>query len=160
MNQQEKLAPLGPAPAFSLQDQSEKENSLSQYKGKWVVLYFYPKDNTPGCTIEGIEFTAKKKDFEKLNAVILGVSADSPQSHCGFIDKQKLGITLLSDPERKVMKAYDAWGKKMMYGKEVEGVIRSTCLIDPQGNIAHHWTKVKAEGHAAEVLEKLKELNR
>ncbi len=149
-----------PAPAFSIKDQSEKETSLSQYKGKWVVFYFYPKDNTPGCTIEGIEFTARKKDFEKLNTVILGVSPDSPSSHCGFIDKQKLGIILLSDPERKVMKSYDAWGKKMMYGKEVEGVIRSTVLIDPQGNIAHHWPKVKAEGHAAEVLEKIKELNR
>ncbi len=148
-----------PAPAFSLLDESGKTRNLAEFKNKWVVLYFYPKDNTPGCTVEGIEFTAKKKEFEKNNAVVLGVSPDSPDSHCHFIEKQNLGITLLSDPDKKMLKTYNAFGKKMMYGKEVEGVIRSTVLIDPKGQVAFHWPKVKAEGHAAEVLEKLKELS-
>lgn len=146
------------APFFSLPDQTGTVHSLSDYKGQWVVLYFYPKDNTPGCTIEAIEFTAKIKSFEKLEAVVFGVSPDSPQSHCNFIEKQNLKIILLSDPDKKLLKSYGAYGKKMMYGKEVEGVIRSTALIDPEGKIAFHWAKVKAEGHASEVLEKLKEL--
>lgn len=145
------------APAFSVSDQNEKETTLKNFEGKWLVLYFYPKDNTPGCTIEGIEFTAKKKEFDKLGALVAGVSPDTPKSHCGFIEKQGLGITLLSDPDRKLLKDYEAFGKKMMYGKEVEGVLRSTVLIDPAGKIAFHWQKVKAEGHAEEVLAKLKE---
>ena len=149
-----------PAPSFSLADQSGKEHSLAQYKGKWVVLYFYPKDNTPGCTVEAIDFTAKKKDFEKLGAIVLGVSPDSEKSHCDFIEKQNLSITLLCDPARQALKAYGAWGKKMMYGKEVEGVIRSSCLIDPKGNVAFHWPKVKVEGHADQVLFQLKALQK
>lgn len=146
------------APFFSLPDQTGAVHSLSEYKGQWVVLYFYPKDNTPGCTIEAIEFTAKIKSFEKLEAIVLGVSPDSPKSHCNFIEKQNLKILLLSDSEKTTLKDYGAFGKKMMYGKEVEGIIRSTALIDPEGKIAFHWSRVKAEGHAGEVLEKLKEL--
>jgi thioredoxin-dependent peroxiredoxin len=146
------------APNFSVVDQNDKETTLKNFEGKWVVLYFYPKDDTPGCTIEGIEFTAQKKSFDKLNSVVVGVSPDSTESHCKFIAKQNLGITLLSDPTKKLLKDYDAFGKKMLYGKEVEGVLRSTVLIDPAGKVAFHWPKVKAEGHALEVLEKLKEL--
>jgi peroxiredoxin Q/BCP len=146
------------APAFTLPDQNDKKTKLPDFAGQWVVLYFYPKDNTPGCTTEACEFTDGLKAFEKLNAVVLGVSPDSTASHRKFIEKQNLEITLLSDPERKVLEKYGAFGTKKMYGKEVKGVIRSTFLIDPGGKVAHVWTKVKAAGHAARVREKLEEL--
>ncbi len=146
------------APSFKCPDQNGVERTLEEFAGKWVVLYFYPRDNTPGCTIEANEFTASCKDFDKRGAVIIGLSPDSPQSHCGFIEKQKINFLLLSDPDHTLLKKYGGWGKKMMYGKEVEGVIRSTVLIDPSGRIAHHWPKVKAEGHAKEVLATLKSL--
>lgn len=127
------------APAFCLPDQDGKENCLSDYKGKWVVLYFYPKDNTPGCTVEGIDFTTVKKGLEAKNTVILGVSRDSIKSHQNFIVKQELTITLLSDPDHKVIEAYGAWQLKKMYGKESYGIARSTFLIDPEGKIAFAW---------------------
>jgi len=146
------------APAFTLPDQDDRKTKLSDFQGQWVVLYFYPKDNTPGCTTEACEFTDGLKAFEKLNANVLGVSPDSTASHRKFIEKQGLKVTLLSDPERKVLEKYGAYGTKKMYGKEVKGVIRSTYLIDPKGKVAHVWTKVKAAGHAAKVREKLAEL--
>lgn len=146
------------APAFSLPDQSGKTVKLSDFTGKWLVLYFYPKDDTPGCTTEACDFTSGLKGFEKLHAAVLGVSRDSQESHQKFIAKYNLKITLLSDPDRKAMEKYGAYGAKMMYGKEVEGVIRSTFLIDPKGKIAYAWRKVRATGHAEKVREKLQEL--
>ncbi len=131
------------APEFSLKNQDDKEVSLKDDKGKWRVLYFYPKDNTSGCTKEACDFTESLKDYKKLNAVIMGVSPDSTESHRNFIEKQSLDITLLSDPDKETHKAYGAWGMKKNYGKEYEGVIRSTFLISPEGKIAEAWSKVK-----------------
>ncbi len=146
------------APDFNLEETSGKKVRLADSKGKWVVLYFYPKDDTPGCTIEANQFTEQFKDFQKLNAVVLGVSPDNCQSHQKFVDKYGLKVTLLSDPEHRVMEQYGAWGEKNMYGKVTMGVIRSTTIIDPQGKVAHVWARVQAEGHAASVADKLKEL--
>jgi peroxiredoxin Q/BCP len=143
------------APAFTLPDQDGKQVSLQDLRGRWVVLYFYPKDDTPGCTVEACEFTAALPAFRGLDAVVYGCSADGASAHQKFIAKHKLGIGLLTDADKKVMKAYGAYGKKLMYGKEVEGVIRSTALIAPDGVIAHHWPKVKAEGHAEAVRDAL-----
>jgi len=143
------------APAFKLENQQDEKISLKDLAGQWVVLYFYPKDDTPGCTTEACEFTNHLKQFEKLGATIVGVSPDDPASHRAFIDKYNLKVTLLSDPNHAVMTKYGAYGSKMMYGKKVVGVIRSTFLIDPQGKIAHAWPKVIAAGHAEKVAEKL-----
>jgi len=143
---------------FSLCDQDEQPVSLRDFRGKWVVLYFYPKDDTPGCSTEACEFTDSLGQFQGLNAVVLGVSADSPASHRAFIAKHGLGLTLLSDPGHKIMEIYGAWGPKQSYGKKTVGVIRSTVIVDPEGRIARHWPKVKAAGHAAEVREALAEL--
>jgi peroxiredoxin Q/BCP len=148
------------APAFALPNQNGKQVSLSDFAGSWVVLYFYPKDDTPGCTTEACEFTDGIKAFEKLDAVVLGCSADTSESHRKFIAKYGLKVTLLSDADRAVMKAYAAWGEKSMYGRTTMGVIRSTVLIDPRGNVAFHWPNVKAAGHAEQVREKLAELRR
>ena len=133
---------------------------LKDLKGKWVVVYFYPKDMTSGCTIEALEFTELKADFETENAVILGISADSIQSHAKFREKQNLKHTLLSDIDKKILEAYGVWQTKKMYGKEFKGIIRSTYLIDDKGNIANIWAKVSPAGHAEEVLTKIKELSR
>ncbi len=146
------------APDFSLIDQDGNEVSLQDFRGKWVVLYFYPRDNTQGCTIEAVDFSSSREDFETMNAVILGVSPDSVKSHRGFVEKKDLTITLLADPERKVIKQYGAWQKKKMYGRESYGVARSTVLIGPGGKIAFHWPMVKAKGHAEAVKAKLAEL--
>ena len=146
------------APAFTLPDQDDEKVRLTELKGQWVVLYFYPRDDTPGCTTEACEFTDGLADFEALDAVVLGCSPDSPEKHRKFIAKHDLEVTLLSDPDHKVMEKYDAWGEKQMYGKTVEGVKRSTVLIDPSGKVAFHWANVRAKGHAAKVAEKLGEL--
>lgn len=146
------------ASEFALLDQNENEVSLKDFKGKWVVLYFYPKDSTPGCTREAIGFTEHLKNYQNLDAVILGVSPDSAKSHCNFIEKEGLKITLLCDPEHETLEDYGAWGLKKNYGKEYLGVIRSTFLIDPKGNIAAIWSNVKVDGHVEAVKEKLKEL--
>ena len=143
------------APAFSLKDQAEETVRLSQFAGQWVVLYFYPKDDTPGCTTEACEFSADIRRFDKLDAVVLGCSPDSPERHRAFIEKYKLKVTLLSDPDRKVMEKYGAWGEKKLYGKTTIGVIRSTVLIDDRGRVAHHWRAVRAAGHADKVRERL-----
>jgi len=143
---------------FCLKNQDEIEICLKDLRGKWVVLYFYPKDNTPGCTTEACDFTNELEEFEALDGVILGVSPDSCQSHKKFIEKKSLKITLLCDEDKKVLKAYGAWGKKKMYGREHEGVIRTTYLIDPNGQIAYIWPKVRVKGHVESVKEKLKEL--
>ena len=144
------------APAFKLKGSDGKTHALSDYKGRTVVLYFYPKDDTPGCTKEACGFRDLYADLSDKDAVVLGVSRDDVDSHNAFIGKYDLPFTLLSDPDAKVMTAYGAYGKKMMYGKEVEGVIRSTVIIGPDGKVVKHWAKVpKAEAHPAKVLEAL-----
>ena len=145
------------APAFSLEGNDGKTHSLDDYKGKTVVIYFYPKDNTPGCTKEACGFRDLNPSFKKKNVVVFGVSKDSIDSHNKFIEKFKLPFVLLSDPKLEMMKKYGAYGKKMMYGKEVQGTIRSTVVIDPKGEVIKHWTIVKkAEEHPKEVLVYLK----
>ncbi|RMF59285.1 MAG: thioredoxin-dependent thiol peroxidase [Calditrichaeota bacterium] len=146
------------APQFTLPDASETPVSLEDFRGKWVILYFYPKDNTSGCTLEALDFTAALPEFEKLNAVVIGVSPDSCKSHQNFMQKHQLKVLLLSDTEHQVLEAYGAWQLKRMYGREYMGVVRSTFLIDPEGVIRHMWNKVKVKGHVEEVLQKLKEL--
>jgi peroxiredoxin Q/BCP len=131
---------------------------LADFAGQWLVLYFYPKDNTPGCTTEAINFTALSPQFQQLNAVILGVSPDSEKSHCRFIEKHNLTIQLLSDPDHELAEIYQVWGLKKFMGKEYMGIKRSTFLIDPQGNIAYIWSNVKVKAHAEAVLKKLEEL--
>ena len=145
-------------PAFSLPDQDGTVVKPAEYKGKWMVLYFYPNDDTPGCTTEACDFTNGLKDFEKLDAAVVGCSPNSLESHKKFIAKYKLKVRLLSDPEHKAMAAYGAWGEKVLYGKKTIGVIRSTVIVGPDGKVAYHWAKVKAAGHADAVREKLKEL--
>ena len=151
------LAAGSPAPAFTLPDQDGNPVSLQELQGRWVVLYFYPKDDTPGCTTEACDFTAGLKDFEALTAVVLGCSPDNAASHRKFIAKYGLKLTLLSDTDHQVMERYGAWGEKKMYGKTTQGVIRSTVLIDPAGQVAHHWKNVRAAGHAEQVRNKLAE---
>jgi peroxiredoxin Q/BCP len=147
-----------PAPAFTLPDQDGTTVALKDLRGRWVVLYFYPKDDTPGCTVEACEFTASLPAFRGLDAEVFGCSADGAAAHTKFVAKYKLGIRLLTDADRSVMKGYGAFGSKLMYGKKVEGVIRSTVLIAPDGTVAHHWPTVKAAGHAEQVRGKLAEL--
>jgi peroxiredoxin Q/BCP len=146
------------APAFTLPNSEGDPVSLADYTGQWVVLYFYPRAGTPGCTRQACDFTEGLDQFNDLNAKILGVSPDMPEKLADFRDEYDLKITLLSDPEHRVMSQYGAWGRKKMYGKEVEGVIRSTVIIDPQGRIAHHWPSVRTKGHAEMVRAKLAEL--
>lgn len=154
------MLPLGKkAPAFTLRDERGVNVKLSDFIGRWVVLYFYPKDDTPGCTVEACEFTKEISGFKRLDAVVLGCSPDLPDKHQKFIDKHHLKIKLVSDPEHKVLERYGAWGEKHLYGKTTVGTIRSTVLIDPDGKLVHHWPKVKAAGHADEVRAKLAELS-
>jgi thioredoxin-dependent peroxiredoxin len=148
------------APAFKLPDQDSQNHALSDYKGKWVVLYFYPKDDTPGCTKEACSFRDEKGRLEEMGAVVLGVSADDVKSHGKFHGKFGLNFPLLADPDKTMIMAYGAWGKKSMYGKEYEGIMRYTYLIDPQGKVAHVWPKVNTEVHALEVAEVLGELQK
>ena len=158
MPEYDKLEMGQQADDFCLPDQNEEEVCLHDYRGKWVVLYFYPKDNTAGCTAEALDFTAHLDEFKAINAEILGVSPDSPQSHIKFIAKKELKLRLLSDTSHAVLETYGVWQLKKMYGREYYGVVRSTYLIDPDGNIAHIWPKVKVKGHAESVLQKIKEL--
>ncbi len=146
------------APDFCLPDQNEQEVCLNAFRGKWVVLYFYPKDNTTGCTAEAIDFTALIDDFHAANAEVLGVSPDSPKSHVNFITKKELKLRLLSDTTHTVLTTYGVWQLKKMYGREYFGVVRSTFLINPEGKIARIWPKVKVKGHAQEVLDTMKKL--
>lgn len=148
------------APDFTLEDQNGKSVSLSDFAGrKNVLVYFYPKDDTPGCTKEACGFRDDLAAFAKLGVVVLGVSGDGAESHKKFIAKYKLPFPLLSDPDRKVMKKYGAFGEKMMYGKKTQGVIRSSVLIGKDGKVLRHWAKVaSAEKHPAQVLEVAKQL--
>jgi peroxiredoxin Q/BCP len=140
------------APDFSLLDQNGRSVKLSKFKGKTVVLYFYPKDLTPGCTTEAVEFKKKLAEFKALKAEIVGISPDDVASHCNFDLKFQLQFTLLSDPDHKVAEQYGAWGEKVQYGKRTMGIIRSTFIIDGKGVIKKVFPKVKVDGHADEVL--------
>lgn len=146
------------APDFSAQATSGKTISLADYRNKYLVLYFYPKDNTPGCTQEGIDFRDLYPEFQGLNAEILGISRDSVKSHEGFKCKFELPFELISDQDETICKLYDVIKMKNMYGKQVRGIERSTFIIDPAGAIAAEWRKVSVKGHATEVLEKIREL--
>ena len=152
----EKIAVGEVAPGFELADQNGQLHSLEDYRDQWVVLYFYPKDDTPGCTKEACGFRDNWKKIQKTGAVVLGISPDDEASHKKFIAKYKLPFTLLSDPNKKVMEKYGAWGEKMMYGKKTVGVIRSTTWVGPNGKVKKHWKKVaKAADHPDKVLELL-----
>ena len=141
------------APDFELEGSDGRKHALEEYAGKTVIIYFYPRDNTPGCTKEACGFRDLSPTFGELNAVVLGVSKDSLKSHDKFIADFKLPFTLLSDPEAKMMAAYGAYGEKVMYGKKTTGTIRSTVIVGPDGKVVKQWAKVaKAETHPAEVL--------
>jgi thioredoxin-dependent peroxiredoxin len=148
------------APAFVLPASSGDEVSLSDHAGKVVVLYFYPRDSTPGCTLEAQDFQAALPRFKRLGAVVLGVSKDSIASHCKFADKYKLAFPLLSDPDAKVIDAYGAWGEKNMYGKKIVGILRTTVVIDGDGVVARVFPSVKVKGHVDQVLEAVREAAR
>ena len=146
------------APDFSLAADGGETLTLGGFKGSWVVLYFYPKDNTSGCTLEALEFSERTADFAAMKAVVLGVSRDSAASHDNFKAKHNLSVRLLSDPDHKVLEIYGAWGIKTSYGKESAGVIRSSVLIAPDGIVRKAWPKVQSSGHAQEVLDALRGL--
>jgi thioredoxin-dependent peroxiredoxin len=147
-----------PAPDFALTDLAGRRVSLADLAGKHVILYFYPKDDTPGCTKEACGFRDAWDELRELGAVVLGVSADDADSHQRFAAKYRLPFTLLSDPDRSVMTAYDAYGEKTMYGRKVVGVIRSTVWIGPDGRVRRHWARVaNAADHPAKVLAALRE---
>jgi peroxiredoxin Q/BCP len=145
------------APSFTLTDAGGNKVALNDFKGRDVILYFYPKDNTPGCIKEACGFRDLWSDIQDLGAMVLGISPDSGESHQKFAHKYKLPFTLLSDPDREVMKKYGAWGEKNMYGKITEGVIRSTVWIGADGKVKRHWKKVaNAEEHPGKVLAALR----
>ncbi|MFX0033305.1 MAG: thioredoxin-dependent thiol peroxidase [Candidatus Hodarchaeota archaeon] len=146
------------APEFCLPDKDKQQVCLKDFSGKYNIVYFYPADNTPGCTTEAIGFTNILPEFQELDAEVIGISPDSPESHAKFIEKKNLKVTLLSDENHEVMNKYGAWGQKKFKGKTYLGVIRSTFLIDLDGKIAYIWPKVSVKGHAEEVKDELKSL--
>ncbi len=145
------------APSFSVASADGTTVSLADFAGKTLVVYFYPRDNTPGCTIEAQEFRDAVPALKKLGAVVVGVSKDSIASHCKFRDKYQLSFPLLSDPDGKMLEAYDAWGEKSMYGKKMMGIIRSTVVIDGNGVVIKHFAKVSIKGHVAAVVAVVKD---
>ena len=145
------------APPFSLPSSTGGKLGLKDLAGKYVILYFYPKDDTPGCTTEAIDFNRALRKINARDAVVVGVSKDSIESHCKFADKHKLKFSLLSDPDGKMLEKYGAWGEKNMYGKKSMGIIRSTVLIDPDGKVIKHFPKVSVKGHVEAVIEALNE---
>ena len=146
------------APDFCLPDKDNKEACLRDFKGQWVVLYFYPRDNTSGCTREAVDFTEALDEFMKLNTIVLGVNADSVESHAKFTAKYQLKVALLSDGDHEVLEKYGVWQLKKLYGRAFWGVVRSTFLIDPEGKIAYVWPRVKVKGHVEAVKRRLMEL--
>lgn len=152
------LAEGDKAPDFNLVGDDGEKVRLSAHAGKAVVVYFYPKDDTSGCTLEAQQFTAARKNFEKAGAVVIGISPDTEASHCRFKEKHGLGITLAADPERKAIEAYGVWQQKSMYGRKYMGVERSTFLIAPDRRIARIWRKVKVPGHVEDVLASVRAL--
>jgi thioredoxin-dependent peroxiredoxin len=152
------MNPGDPAPDFTLLDAGGKKVSLSDFRGRDVILYFYPRDDTPGCTKEACGFRDAWSDIEALGAVVLGVSGDDAASHERFAAKYHLPFTLLSDPDHAVMRQYDAYGDKTLYGRKVTGVIRSTVWIGPEGRVRRHWARVSNAGdHPSEVLDALRD---
>jgi len=147
------------APAFSLAAASGGKVALADYAGKRLVLYFYPRDDTPGCTTEAKEFEARSAELAELSAVVVGVSKDSIESHLKFCKKYGLGFPLLSDPDGKVIEKYGAWGEKNMYGKKSMGIVRTTVVIDEKGVVRSVFPKVRVNGHVDKVLEALRELD-
>ncbi len=145
------------APAFSVPDQDGNTVKLSDFKGQYVVLYFYPKDMTPGCTTEANDFQANAAKFKKAGAVVLGASRDSQARHCKFREKEGLQFTLLSDEDGKLTESYGVWVEKSMYGRKYMGIARATFLIGPDGKVVQVWPKVKVKGHAEDVLAAIKE---
>lgn len=148
-----------PAPTFTLPDQEGNEVALEDLKGSPVVLYFYPKDDTPGCTTQACGIRDEWAEFETAGAAVFGISPDDVDSHARFAAKYDLPHRLLADPDRRMIDAYGAWGTKKMYGKQFEGVIRSTVLVDREGNVAAVWPKVKPKEHADQVLAAIAELD-
>ena len=146
------LKPGDKAPDFTLTADDGKSVSLSDFKGKQVVLYFYPKASTPGCTIEACDFRDLRPKFNKADVVVLGVSADPVKALVNFKTKQKLNFPLLSDPDHKMIESYGQWRMKKFMGRSFKGIVRSTFLIDPEGRIAQIWDSVRVKGHAAETL--------
>jgi thioredoxin-dependent peroxiredoxin len=146
------------APEFTALDRDGKSTQISDFRGNWLVLYFYPKDLTPGCTTQAIDFTSHLPQFQALNTQVVGISPDSIESHGKFIKKHNLAISLLSDPEHQIAEAYGVWQLKKFMGKEYMGIIRSTFLIDPEGKIAQIWSKVKVKNHAEIVLQEVRSL--
>lgn len=144
------------APDFCLQNQDEEQICLKEYRGKNVILYFYPKDNTPGCSLEAMTFTQYKDEFQQYNTIILGISKDNCQSHQKFIEKKDLNITLISDPEKEIHKKYSVWRLKKFKGREFMGTIRSTFFIDTEGVIQKIWDNVRVKDHVENVLEEVK----
>ncbi|NLY95648.1 MAG: peroxiredoxin [Myxococcales bacterium] len=146
------------APAFELPSSEGGTISLRDLAGRYAVIFFYPKDNTPGCTLEAQGFRDAKERIEALGARVLGVSKDSLASHAKFREKHGLNFPLLSDPEGTMIEAYGAWGEKVLYGKRSMGIIRSTVILDPKGKVVAHFPKVKVKGHVDEVIARLEEL--
>jgi peroxiredoxin Q/BCP len=146
------------APEFTAPNRAGEHVSLQDFKGQWLVLYFYPKDDTPGCTTQAIEFTGKLAQFQALNAQIVGISPDSIAAHGKFITKHNLEIMLLSDLEHQIAESYGVWQLKKFMGKEYMGIVRSTFIIDPTGKVAQFWSKVKVKNHVDTVLTKLNQL--
>lgn len=147
-----------PAPKFSLPDETGKIHSLSDFKGKYVLLYFYPKDDTPGCTTEALCMRDRMNDLKKADIQVLGVSADDEKSHMKFKEKYHLNFPLLADVNKKVIQDYDVWKEKSMYGKKYMGIMRESFLIDPKGIVVKHYEKVKPAEHAEEVLADVKKM--
>ena len=145
------------APAFTLPDQDETRVSLKDFKGAPVVVYFYPADDTPGCTKEACQFNDNLRAFDRAGVKVVGISPDGAAKHTRFREKYGLHFPLLSDPSHEVMTAYGAWGEKTMYGKKTVGTIRSTFLVDAKGKVQRAWYNVRADGHAAKVLEALED---
>ncbi|HVC14030.1 MAG TPA: thioredoxin-dependent thiol peroxidase [Acidimicrobiales bacterium] len=150
-----RLAAGDAAPAFTLPDQDGRPVELRDFAGSTVIVYFYPADDTPGCTKEACQFNENLSAFQRAGAKVVGISPDGAAKHVKFREKYGLSFPLLSDPEHQVMEKYGAWGEKTMYGKKTVGTIRSTFLVDPSGKIAQAWYNVRADGHAAKVLETL-----
>lgn len=146
------------APAIALRDREGTLHRLADFKGGWVVLYFYPKDDTSGCTAQACQFRDQHDEFSRLEATVIGISPDDEKSHERFARKHDLNFLLLADPEKKVLENYGVWQEKSMYGRKYMGVVRTTYLIDPAGEVAHRWDKVKVPDHAADVRAKLVEL--
>jgi peroxiredoxin Q/BCP len=146
------------APAFTLPSADGEKVSLTGFKGKYLVVYFYPKDDTPGCTLEAQGFSRALGQLDKLGAAVVGISKDSPESHCKFRDKYALKLPLLSDPDAKVIEKYGAWGEKNMYGKKSMGIIRSTVIVGPDGKVKKVYRRVKVNGHVEAVVDAIKQL--